>query len=297
MAPAPAPVKEASDVVTGRPAELELKPEEFRMIRDLFAARLGLAIGPDARLSLARKLRERLQLMHLSTYAEYCHYLRYHPLAAPEWDEVVELLTTHETYFFREDYQLRSFEEEVLPLLAEQAKPRKRLAVWSAGCSTGEEAYTIAMLIDRSRLFRDCEVRIFGSDVSKRCIAAARRGFYGPASFRVIPEDIRREYFEARAGGAAVVERIRAMCHFGQMNLLDEERARMVGRVDAIFCRNVLIYLDQLARKRVIDVFLDRLLPSGVLLLGHSESLLNVSTAFELLHLKEDLVYRKPRVR
>jgi chemotaxis protein methyltransferase CheR len=78
------------------------------------------------------------------------------------------------------------------------------------------------------------------------------------------------------------------------MNLLDDERARMVGRVDAIFCRNVLIYLDTHARKRVIDVFLDRLYPGGVLLLGHSESLLNVSTAFELLHLKEDLLYRKP---
>lgn len=283
--------------MTGRAAEPELKPEEFRMLRDLFASRLGLATGIDARISLSRKLRERLQLLHLTSYGEYCHYLRYHPSAVSEWDEVVELLTTHETYFFREDYQLRAFEDEVLPLLAEGARSRRRLAIWSAGCSTGEEAYTIAMLIDRCGLFRDCEVRIFGSDISKRCIASARRGFYGPSSFRVLPEEAKKQYFEPRAGGANVVERIRAMCHFGQMNLLDAERARMVGRVDVIFCRNVLIYLDAHARRRVIDVFLDRLLPSGVLLLGHSESLLNVSTAFELLHLKEDLVYRKPRVR
>lgn len=283
--------------MTGRTTDPELKPEEFRMFRDLFASRLGLAIAPDGRASLARRLKPRLQLMHLSSYGEYCHYLRYHPLAAAEWDEVVEVLTTNETYFFREDYQLRAFEEELLPTLAEQAQNRKRLAIWSAGCSTGEEAYTIAMLIDRSGLFRNWEVRVFGSDISKRCIASARRGFYGPASFRVLPEEARRDYFEPRAGGAAVVERIRAMCHFGQMNLLDEERARMVGRVDAIFCRNVLIYLDAHARRRVIDIFLDRLLPMGVLLLGHSESLLNVSTAFELMHLKEDLVYRKPRVR
>lgn len=283
--------------MTARPGEPELKPEEFRMMRDLFAAKLGLAIAPDGRASLARKLKERLQLMHLESYGEYLHYLRYHPLAGAEWDEIVELLTTHETYFFREDYQLRAFETEVLPLLAEQAQNRKRISIWSAGCSTGEEAYTIAILIDRCALFRGWEVRVFGSDISKRCIAAARRGFYGPSAFRVLPEEVKRDYFEPRGGGAMVAERIRAMCHFGQMNLLDEERARMVGRVDAIFCRNVLIYLDAHARRRVIDVFLDRLLPAGVLLLGHSESLLNLSTAFELLHLKEDLVYRKPRVR
>jgi chemotaxis protein methyltransferase CheR len=280
--------------VSVRPPELELKPEEFRIMRDLFSARLGLAIGINTRASVARKLRERVLATHLASFGEYFHYLRYHPHAAAEWDEVVELLTTHETYFFREDYQLRSFEEEVLPMLAEQTRARRRLSIWSAGCSTGEEAYTIAMLVDRCGLFRDTEVRVFGSDISKRCIAAARRGFYGPTSFRVLPEAVRKNYFEARAGGATVVDRIRALCHFGQMNLLDDERARMVGRVDAIFCRNVLIYLDAHARKRVIGVFLDRLYPGGVLLLGHSESLLNVSTAFELLHLKEDLLYRKP---
>ncbi len=280
--------------MTAKANEPELKPEEFRVMRDLFAARLGLALSLDAKASIARRLRERLHLLHLGSFGEYLHFLRYHPQAAAEWDEVVDLLTTHETYFFREDYQLRAFESEVLPLLAEQARSRRRLSFWSAGCSTGEEPYTIAMLADRSELFTDWDIRVFGSDVSKRCIAAARRAFYGPSSFRVMPDGLRQRYFEARAGGAVVGERIRAMCHFGQMNLLDEERARIIGRVDAIFCRNVLIYLDAHARRRVIDVFLDRLYPGGVLLLGHSESLLNVSTAFELLHLKEDLVYRKP---
>ena len=85
-----------------------------------------------------------------------------------------------------------------------------------------------------------------------------------------------------------------ALCHFGQMNLVDEDRSRVLGRADVVFCRNVLIYLDARARKTAIEVLYDRLLPGGVLLLGHSESLLNVSTAFELLHLRDDLVYRKP---
>lgn len=292
----------------GRGPEWELKAEEFRVLRELLASKLGLALNVDARVSAGRKLRDRLHVLHLQTFAEYFHYLRYHPSAAAEWEEVVELFTTHETYFFREDYQLRSFEEELLPRLAAQGKSRRRLSLWSAGCSTGEEPYTVAMLVERSGLFGDWEVRVFGSDLSKRCIATARRGFYGPSSFRATPELVKRTYFETRAGfearpgldaragatGAFVVERIRNMVHFGQMNLLDDERARTVGRVDVIFCRNVLIYLDAHARRRVIEMFLERLTPGGVLLLGHSESLLNVSTAFELLHLKEDLVYRKP---
>jgi chemotaxis protein methyltransferase CheR len=210
-------------------------------------------------------------------------------------------LTTHETYFFREDYQLRAFSSELLPMLAE--KPRRRIQVWSAGCSTGEEAYTIAMLILESGLFdpvNGWEVRVYGSDLSKKCIAAARRGVYGAASFRAMPGEAKEKWFvpaSADPGAAAtygVVPAARALCHFAQMNLLDEERTHLVGRCDVIFCRNVVLYFDDAARRRVIEMFYERLVPGGVLLLGHAESLLNVSTAFELLHLKEDLVYRKP---
>jgi chemotaxis protein methyltransferase CheR len=120
---------------------------------------------------------------------------------------------------------------------------------------------------------------------------------YGPAAFRAMPEELKRRYFAEKSApeaGFVVQERVRALCHFGQMNLLDDEKARVLGRADAVFCRNVLIYFDQYARRRVIDIFHERLYPGGVLLLGHSESLLNVSTAFELLHLREDLVYKKP---
>jgi len=278
------------------PNDIPLKPEEYRLLRDLFVAKIGVHFGPEARFSLERRLRDRVLALKLSTFAEYYQYLRFHPLALTEWEEAVELLTTNETYFFREDYQLRSFQEELLPMLASQARGRRRLSIWSAGCSTGEEAYTIAMLIHRSRHFdRSWDVRVYGSDLSKRCVATARRGVYGTASFRAMPEDVKREYFTVKSDGLQVAEAIRSMCQFGQMNLLDDDKARLLGRADAIFCRNVLIYFDAQQRKRTIDIFHERLYPGGVLLLGHAESLLNVSTAFELLHLREDLVYRRPR--
>jgi chemotaxis protein methyltransferase CheR len=150
------------------------------------------------------------------------------------------------------------------------------------------------MITRESGLFSGKSVRVFGSDVSRRCIAQARRGVYGPSSFRAMPPELRRRYFDEQRDGAHVVDELRAMCQFGLLNLLDGPRTSVVGRVDVIFCRNVLIYFDDASRRRVIDMFYDRLLPGGYLLLGHSESLLNVSTAFELVHLREDLVYRKP---
>jgi chemotaxis protein methyltransferase CheR len=271
-----------------------LTPEDFRLLRDLLAQRTGLSFATDARPSVERRLRERLAVVGVTSFAEYYQYLRFNPRAATEWDEAIDLLTTNETYFYREDYQLRSFSAEVLPVLHAQAKSRRRLSLWSAGCSTGEEAYTLAMLVVQSALFEGWDVKIFGSDISRRCIAAARRAAYGPSSFRSTPPEAKRAFFVERPDGFHVVDRVRSLCHFGSMNLLDEERTRLLGRIDAIFCRNVLIYFDAHARRKTIDMFHERLYPGGVLFLGHSESLLNVTTAFELLHLREDLVYRKP---
>lgn len=282
--------------------EPQLRADEYRLLRDLVNERLGVWFGPESRSSLERRLRERLNVRGLSSFGDYFQLLKYGPLAAEEWDEAAELLTTHETYFFREDYQLRAFRDELLPMLA--AKPRRRLQIWSAGCSTGEEVYTIAILLLESGLFDSrpgappWEVRVHGSDLSKKCIAAARRGIYGPSSFRVTPEETRSRWFTPAgcdaSAGYGVAPAVRSLCHFAQMNLLDEERTQLVGRCDVIFCRNVVLYFDAAARRRVIETFYDRLVPGGILLLGHAESLLNVSTAFELLHLKEDLVYRKP---
>jgi chemotaxis protein methyltransferase CheR len=289
-------------LVGSRAGEPQLRADEYRLLRDLIAERLGIWFGPEARSSLERRLRERLGVRGLTSFSDYYQLLRYSPHGAEEWDEAGEVLATHETYFFREDYQLRAFQQELLPMLA--ARPRRRIQVWSAGCSTGEEAYTVAMLILESGLFDHAwDLRVYGSDLSKKCIAAARRGVYGTASFRTTPETAKRRWFtplsapdasQADAATYGVSGEVRALCHFAQMNLLDEERTHLVGRCDVIFCRNVVLYFDAAARRRVIEMFYERLVPGGVLLMGHAESLLNVSTAFELLHLKEDLVYRKP---
>jgi chemotaxis protein methyltransferase CheR len=281
--------------------EVTLAPDEFRLLRDLFAARTGLHFGPESRFTLERRLRERLTVLELPSFTQYHHYLRFGMRADAEWDEAIDLLTTNETYFFREERQLRAFQNELLPMLQQQARPRRRLSVWSAGCSTGEEVYTIAAILRSSNLFPSegrsdwrWDLRVYGSDIARRCVAAARRGVYAESAFRATPDEMRRAFFYQREDGWHVSESIRSICHFGQMNLVDGARSQVFGKADAIFCRNVLIYFDARARKNAIEELYDRLHPGGVLLLGHSESLLNVTTAFELLHLRDDLVYRKP---
>lgn len=271
----------------------QMRIEEFRLIRDFINRFCGIRLDEDMRFVTERRLSERVSSLGLSSFAEYYHYLRYHPDRKEELECAVDILTTNETYFFRESTQLMAFKDEILTRLQRAALSKRSLTVWSAGCSTGEEVYTIAILIKESRLFDGVDIRVFGNDISRRVLQVAREATYSGSSFRAMPKEYRK-YFVETSEGLSVTPQIRAMCHFGHFNLLDEVRAVMVGRVDAIFCRNVLIYFDTASRKRVIDSFYQRLCPGGFLMLGHSESLLNDSTAFELAHLKNDLVYRKP---
>lgn len=272
---------------------LRLASADFQALRQFVNANSGIQLADDAAATVERKLTERVVALGLGTFAEYCDYLRYHPQRRTELDRAIELITTNETYFFREISQLRAFEREVLPQLRDAARQKRRLTIWSAGCSTGEEVYTLAIVAQRSGLFDGWEVRVLGNDISRRVLQTARRGVYREASFRAMPSEYER-YFIQTPEGRMVDPAIKANCHFGHFNLLDEARVAMIGRVDAIFCRNVLIYFDQASRRRVIQSFYDRLEPLGFLMLGHSESLLHTSTAFELAHLREDLAYRRP---
>ncbi|MCA9645976.1 MAG: protein-glutamate O-methyltransferase CheR [Polyangiaceae bacterium] len=277
-----------------------MRPDEFRLLRDAFNEYAGLHFDDDAAYLFERRLSERLEALDLTGFDDYYKYLRFNLRGRSELEEAVELLTTKETYLFRQEYQLRAFRDELLPRLWEANRTKRRLSVWSAGCSTGEEVYSIAILIEQSGLFDGWDVRVIGSDLSRRNVARARAGVYRGASFRAMPDAVRDAFFTEVPGGERggrayqANDVIRRKCHFGQLNLLDTSTAPIVGRVDAIFCRNVLIYFDVQSRRRVIDMLYDRLFPGGYLMLGHSESLLNVSTAFELVHLTEDLVYRRP---
>jgi chemotaxis protein methyltransferase CheR len=280
-------------VTSQLPEPPRLQLEEFQQLRQYVNENSGIMLAPEARVTVERKLSERVLALGMPGFKEYCTYLRTHPQRKQEIERAVDLVTTNETYFFREISQLRAFENEVLPQLHDNARTRRRLVIWSAGCSTGEEVYTLAILVRKSPLFVGWDVRIIGNDISRRVLQVARTAVYRESSFRAMPEEY-AQYFSQTPAGRTVRQGIRDICQFGHFNLLDDAKVAMVGRVDAIFCRNVLIYFDQASRRRVIQAFYDRLEPHGYLMLGHSESLLHTSTAFELAQLRGDLAYRKP---
>ncbi|MCC6644462.1 MAG: protein-glutamate O-methyltransferase CheR [Polyangiaceae bacterium] len=274
---------------------LTLGPEDAARLTAVFRDAAGLALGEDARFSMERKLRERVIATGTESFAGYAALLRAaSPEGRRELDEALDLVTTHETYFFREDYQLTAFRREIVPSLAAQTAATRRLTAWSAGCATGEEAYSIAALLCDAPALAGWDARVIGTDLSRRGIAAARRGIYGRGSFRTSPLLSASSVVEPHDDGSRVREHLQRMCRFSQLNLLDEGRAATLGRVEAVFCRNVLIYLVPEARKAVLGVLFDRLVPGGYLMLGHSESLLGDPGPFEPVQLSDALVYRRP---
>ena len=199
----------------------------------------------------------------------------------------------NETYFLRETAQLELIVNRLVPELLSRGDAPVRIL--SAGCSTGEEPYGIALLLNEAGIQPDA-VEILGIDVSSRAVAAARRGRYSEWSLRNVSAAMRDRYFERDDKGYRLVPGVASRVRFELLNVSDVEGTFWAtSRFDIVLCRNVLIYFDVQSRRRVIDNLYQRLVPGGYLLLGHSESLLNLSTAFELVHLREDLVYRKPR--
>ncbi len=275
---------------------LEMTPEEFRLLRDLVHAHCGILVRDDMKFVMERRLAPRLEVLGLGDFRAYYRALRYGPERRAELEAAVEALTTHETYFYREPQQLRALCEELLPELHERNARTRRLRFWSAGCSTGEEAYTLAMLVKASHLFEGWEVEVYGTDISRRVLEAARRAEYGAASMRAIPPDALQRFFVPAGSRFRVRDDLRAWVSFGQLNLLEPAAAQLVPRVDVVLCRNVMIYFDPAARRQVLRMLHDKLVPGGYLLLGHSENLLNVSADFELVHLRSDLVYRRPEL-
>jgi len=270
-------------------------PEDvFRLIRDIIKDYCGLYFDDTSRYLLEKRLSRRIKNHHLNDFRDYYRFIRYDKRAEEELTAIMDLLTVNETYFFREQNQLKAFSEEILEELKTLNRDRKTLRVWSAGCSTGEEPYTIAMLINESGHFNRWDIEIHGSDINQRVLQTARRGVYRSNSFRTTEPFFKSKYFIEEDGSFKVSDAAKKHVNFSYLNLLDPFKSKFLGKMDVIFCRNVLIYFDNASRRRVIENFHDRLVEGGYLLLGHAESLINISTAFTLKHLKNDMVYQKP---
>lgn len=273
---------------------IPLPTDVFRLIRDFIRDYCGIYFDEESKFIVERRLNNRLRLHHMKDFREYYHFLLYDKKRDDEIQAIIDILTVNETYFFREKSQLTAFSEEILPELKERNKYKKRINIWSAACSTGEEPYTIAMLILEDGGFSDWDVNILGSDISQRALRVARKGVYKKNSFRVTSQYFIKKYFHKQNGEQRISDRVKRLVNFSFLNLVDSQKVKLIRPMDVIFCRNILIYFDQATRGKVVENFFETLTEGGYLLLGYSESLMNLTTSFTLKYLKNDIVYQKP---
>lgn len=274
----------------------EMTAEQLRLLRDVFQNACGFVLRDDLKFIAERRLAPRLEALGLRDFGTYQRYLRFDSRGKEELDVAIDLLLPRETYFFREPAQLTTLVDEVIPRLAQDAIGRS-LHVWSAGCSSGEEPYTLSMLMGSHPLLKDWDIDVLGTDLSQKALATARHAEYGPSALRSTTPEQKARFFDIAEQGRVKVKReFKERVRFGWLNLLDAEGARLLPSMDVIFCRNVLIYFDTETRRRVVQLFSERLRDGGYLLLGHSENLFSLTTKFELVQLSGDLVYRKPRL-
>jgi chemotaxis protein methyltransferase CheR len=272
---------------------LELPDDVFRLLRDAIYRRTGIWFTDSSRYLLQKRLSPRARDLSFDSFQKYFYFLQYDPRADAEFDQIYDLVTTNETYFFREPAQLTAFTEEIVPDLLAKITFRK-IRIWSAGCSSGEEPYSIAMLLQEGGYFDRASFEIFASDINQPVLARARKGHYREAAFRSTDPTLREKYFSRQPDGTwHIADSIRNRVSFGRVNLYDDGRVALLGSLDVIFCRNVIIYFDDASKRSVVGNFYNRLVDGGYLLLGHSESLISLSTQFKLKHLKNDMVYQK----
>jgi chemotaxis protein methyltransferase CheR len=257
-------------------------------IRDLVYRAAGI-FQPDNKLRLlADRCGRRMQLLRVTTLREYLEHLTQPGAERGEMVKLLNEVTIGETCFFRNQPQLDALKSIVWPriIAARATTPFKKLRIWSAGCSTGEEPYTLAILLleESATLLKGWSFDIHATDLNERSVEHARAAIYGDYSVRNLSPYIRQKYFTSAGDKLQVNDTVKSMVSISRLNLLDDARMLFLKGMDLIFCANVLIYFDLNSKRRVIQHFHSNLQPHGYLFLGHSESLYGVCDQFKLVH-------------
>lgn len=275
----------------------KLSFEEFSRLRDYVYRHTGITFDDQKLDFVAKRLAKRIDDIGVGSAGEYLRYLKFSDPRGAELQAFINLLTTNETYFFREFDQLAAFAEHCLPELVEKKErlAMRRIKIWSAGCSTGEEPYTIAIIL-REMLEEpdEWQLDVLGTDIDTRVLRQAKQGVYDKRSVKDVPPEYLDAWFvQTRHGQFRVHPLLKKMCRFERLNFKDRTRMELVNNMDCVFCRNVLIYFDDEVRKEVVGSFHNSLNPGGFIFLGHSESMSRISTAFRLRRLGGMMVHQK----
>ena len=275
---------------------VQLSDDEFTTLTTLLYRAAGLAFDDSRRESLAFSVHERMRAAGCADVAAYLALVG-GATGADERQALLDEVTIPETHFFRNPPQIRALRKYVLPELLKQAGSSRRLRIWSAGCSTGEEPYTIAMLLhELLPASSGWDLKVIASDLSTRALAAARRGRYSDRAFVMTdPVDLQRFFvLDTNAGCYEVRQEIKDLVEFRHHNLVTEAPPVGPGELDLLLCRNVTIYFDRETTSSLMQRFHTSLRDGGYLFLGHAETLWQITDAFTLVPLGDAFVYRRP---
>jgi chemotaxis protein methyltransferase CheR len=257
---------------------------EFQFIRHVIGENAGIVLGPNKKQLVQGRLARRLRELHLPSYEAYCEHIR--NSGPEELVGLINALTTNVTAFFRENHHFEALGAYMIPEALKRNKQSRRLRLWSAGCSTGEEPYCIAMVLSEALPSAErWDAKVLATDIDSDVIATAQQGIYPVDRLTSVPQARLRRCFRrgigANAGQAMIQPDIAHLISFRTLNL--QQHWPMSGPFDVIFCRNVMIYFDQSTRERLVSRFAALLAPGGYLCLGHSESIHPGTAPFQLV--------------
>jgi chemotaxis protein methyltransferase CheR len=270
---------------------------QFQQLCDYLYRETGLVFSEQKRYFVERRIAERMAATGTRSFASYFAYLR--NSANAELEPFINAFTVNETYFYREEYQLRCLTRDLLKSRIAEKKTGDSIRIWSLPCSTGEEPYSLAIwLLENWPQVDAYEIEIIGSDIDTAALEAARAATYGKRALMRLTEDLIEKYFEMVDDQHwRLIEDLRGSVLFAPVNAVESDDVRKFGRFDVIFCRNMLIYFDDASRRIAAENLYEALLPGGYLCLGHAESMSRISGLFEICRFEDAIVYRRPPER
>jgi chemotaxis protein methyltransferase CheR len=273
-----------------------ISDKDFEQLRDFIYNICGIYFHTTKKYFLESRVTRRMEATGVKTYQDYFLLLK-SPRGSEELKFLMDEITTNETYFFRNVPQLAALENKLLPEIVDIKNKMgfRKLRIWSAASSSGEEAYTMAMILleKRATLLKDWIIEIVGTDINETVIAQAKEGIYNAYSVRNIPDVYKRKYIREDNGKFILSPDVKKFVTFNKLNLYEDSKIIFMKSFDFIFCANVLIYFDTASKSKVVQHFYNNLQPYGYFFVGQSESLHGVNDKFKTVHFPGGFSYKK----
>lgn len=271
-----------------------ISENDFLKFKEYFYRKTGMLFEDSKRYFVDKRLIERIEATESDNFRSYFNTLRFEA-SGDELQQLVNVMTVNETYFFREEYQFKCLVNSMMNEVTRKKRDKSPIRIWSVPSSSGEEPYSIAIyLLEYWAGINEWDVEIMSSDIDTKIVAQAKRGHYSIRSVMNLSKPILAKYFHPHAGGYQICEDLRQAVEFSRVNIMNSVDVRSFRDIDVIFCRNLLIYFDDASRRQAAEMFFDSMKEGGFICLGHSESMSRISSLFRVRKFPDAIVYQKP---